>query len=1077
MKKNKYLTAPHLGNHMGNQRGNHLERHSGLRLKIPAGILASVLGAVMLTTAPSHADFIVDSLGSGHNLSETPAADVFGDSLDNLKADSLSDNDLNEANLDYSACGTSPLPSHILDYLETKLDKDAVDTSDWQDDIDAIANCSMDSASWKIGEVNAGADGHGLQDLTASMFDDAIGEGGYTNGVLAADSTKSFLDVADLFPGALSSTSPNSLKTLVAETVVGFDDQNQANDYLNHQDKANYQIAEFKDCYNSTSTISGGAGSCISNFADWNSFAEAADVAAEDFDAAKEKLTLATLNTADLDNIGINYAACGTSPLPSHTLDYLEDTLDSQATEAADWQSDIDAIADCDTDAASWKLAEVNSGSTGHTPQDITADILDTVIGNDGYTSNILAADNSKSIADVTGTFPNALASVTADNVETLISITVTGFETLNQADSYLSHTDRSNYDVTNFRDCYNSESTISGGAGNCAADQGDWDAFAAAEQAEEQNFNDAMTNLNAETLTAADLDNVGLDYSACGVSPLPTHTLDYLETKLDKNADSSSEWQTEIDGLTECSKDAASWKIAEVNSGSTGHTPQDLTADIFDKAVDETGYTNDLLAADSSKSLADVTGAFPNAVTTVTEGSIKSFIAEDIVGFDDVTKAEAYRDNTDKSNYDVESFQDCYDSTLSVVGGATDCSVAHDDWQAVENVTGVAEGTVNAAGVKQSLTGADITAVLSISDETINPAISTADSVHLDYLSDCVSGALDAVGQLIECDSDFTATGVSLFEVGQIVSGATGYSPTGLTTSLLQDTGALTSSSDAAVVSASVCGTSGANSCLAVLRASLDEASFSAEPTAAEVDSWIRDVISDDLRDQATAYTAVSPAATSSCDANVALAVPPACNSSGWGCSTTDSGVTLKDTDANNRYDEAVFANTSTGVGQTVSYDIKQTLDFYSEVFEKTHNYSITLNAVTDHDFQSKVSSQPSLLAMCGSCPTGYRVATRSEAVASGLAEPDFGWWTTDLPDPLKTSGVESRCRMPSAPTSNIAETFCPSGTCGVDMKKVLSSEECKTGDYLDGNKCYLIDQQLSNTSYYCVSNTPTCG
>ena len=661
MKKNKYLAAPH----SGNKRGNHRERHSGMRLIITTGVFAIVLGAVMPSGTPSHAGFIVDSLGGGHGLKKTPASDIFGNSLDNLKTDNLSDNDLNEASLDYSACGVSPLPSYILDYLETKLDKSVVDTSDWQNDIDAIANCEKDAASWKIGEVNAGVDGHSPQNLTADMFDEAIGEGGYTNGVLAADSTKSFLDVANLFPGALSGASPDSLKTLVAETVVGFDDKNQASDYLNHQDKASYQVADFKECHN----------------------------------------------------------------------------------------------------------------------------------------------------------------------------------------------------------------------------------------------------------------------------------------------------------------------------------------------------------------------------------------------------------------------------STVSVVGGAANCSVAHGDWQAVENVIGVANGALDAFGVQQSLTGADITAVLSISGETINPSINTADPVHLDYLTECVSGSLDAASQLIECDSEFTAAGVSLFEVGQIVSGASGYSPTGLTTALLQETGALASSSDAAVVSASVCGTSGTNSCLSVLRTSFGDASFSDEPTTAEVDNWVRDVIADDLRDQATAYTPVSPAATTSCDANITLTVPPACNASGWGCSTTDGDITLKDTDNNNRYDEAVFANSSTGVGQTVSYEIKQSLDFYSEVFEKTHNYSITLNAVTDHDFQPKVADQTSLIGMCGSCPSGYRVATRSEAVASGQAEPDFGWWTTDLPDPAKTSGVESRCRMPSAPTSNIEEIFCSSGTCGADMKKILSSEACKTGDYLDGSACYLMDNPPANASYYCVSNTPTCG
>ena len=178
------------------------------------GVTASVAVALLGAGSAAYAGFAVGSIGSAKGLKATPSTDVFGNSLDNLILGQLSTEDLDSAGIDYSACGSSPLPSHVLDYLETVLSQDAEDTSNWQSDIDGISDCDYDAAVWQVGEANDGD--AAVTVVTASLLDDIVGTDGYTNAILGANSSTDISDVQALFPSALATITASSVKTMVA---------------------------------------------------------------------------------------------------------------------------------------------------------------------------------------------------------------------------------------------------------------------------------------------------------------------------------------------------------------------------------------------------------------------------------------------------------------------------------------------------------------------------------------------------------------------------------------------------------------------------------------------------------------------------------------------------------------------------------------------------------------------------------------------------------------------------------------------------------------------------------------------
>ena len=336
------------------------------------GVAASVTVALLGAGSAAYAGFSVGSIGSAKGLKATPSTDVFGNSLDNLILGQLSTEDLDSAGIDYSACGSSPLPSHVLDYLETVLSQDAEDTSNWQSEIDAISDCDFDAAVWQVGEANDGD--AAVTVVTASLLDDIVGTDGYTNAILGANSSTDISDVQALFPSALATITASSVKTMVAETVVGFSSQAHANAYNSNSDKANFTRVNFEACYDSTDSQTGGAGSCTMTSSGWTSLQAVINIAS---DNSSSDLTAA--NVSDIlamDNTTSASASLDTSS--SLHLDYLTQCIDGSSNVVADLNSCANGFTVPKANA--YKVGQIIAGGDSDYPQsDLTSSLLQDV--------------------------------------------------------------------------------------------------------------------------------------------------------------------------------------------------------------------------------------------------------------------------------------------------------------------------------------------------------------------------------------------------------------------------------------------------------------------------------------------------------------------------------------------------------------------------------------------------------------------------------------------------------------------------------------------------------------------------
>ena len=336
------------------------------------GVTASVAVALLGAGSAAYAGFAVGSIGSAKGLKATPSTDVFGNSLDNLILGQLSTEDLDSAGIDYSACGSSPLPAHVLDYLETVLSQDAEDTSNWQSDIDGISDCDYDAAVWQVGEANDGD--AAVTVVTASLLDDIVGTDGYTNAILGANSSTDISDVQALFPSALASVTASSVKTMVAETVVGFASQGHANGFNANSDKANYTVTTYEACYDSSESGTGGSNTCTITSSAWTSLQAVINIAS---DNSSSDLTAA--NVSDILAMDNTTSASSTLDTSSSLhLDYLTECIDG----SSDIVTDLNTCASTFTvpKAKAFQVGQIIAGGDSDYPQsDLTSSLLQDV--------------------------------------------------------------------------------------------------------------------------------------------------------------------------------------------------------------------------------------------------------------------------------------------------------------------------------------------------------------------------------------------------------------------------------------------------------------------------------------------------------------------------------------------------------------------------------------------------------------------------------------------------------------------------------------------------------------------------
>ena len=730
------------------------------------------------------------------------------------------------------------------------------------------------------------------------------------------------------------------------------------------------------------------------------------------------------LTNSDLENLQIDTNEFGGYPLDSHELKYISDGLSSVTLEETQnsMQEAIDGLcSNCEYDSADWMYESVvdNASSDYYDETDeLTVAVLDELIGTDGYVNALLGANDDADLDEVqdSGLFTALNTSTEIKNIINDIS----GFldavddddthsnsdysDTQDLVDDFLDNDDYGNFALADYVECYNNtEAERSGGADTCTRTASDWEEassiltlFAEAKD----DVDDNVTLTKPQLVALEDID----------LSPLPANPetwqmayVNSLLTSYTADSNTMAEWETQI--ATFETDEAAIWKIGKINDNTSGHPASDLTIAMLDDAMDEDGLTASLLAIDSSKSITDISSEFPDALTTVTAASIQALIGVDVIGFDDADTVQAFLDNDNTSGFTVAAFQDCYDSSNSSSGGADSCDVSSSEWDAIDLASAIADGSDNS-----TLSASDITALLDLNDATLNSLIDTTDSVHLDYLTDCLDGASDAIAEFATCNTGFTAAKVSLFEVGMIIDGESGYPSSAITVSLLQGAGALDNTTNSSIVNGNYCGDNASSSCLSVVQNGIDNASWTGTPTASEIDEWIKTVVTADLKAQANGFTPTAVSGTA-CTDTINVNVPGACNHPSWTCTSSTSEITLTDNDSNGHVETGTYTDDSADPDAgTLNYTIRRTLTFYGgSSYYKDHSYSINLTAALNSEYSwvSKTVGND-ILNLCKACPTGYRLATKSEAQAAGYS-PQSGWYTDTAP--TGSSGWKEHC------------------------------------------------------------------
>ena len=487
--------------------------------------------------------------------------------------------------------------------------------------------------------------------------------------------------------------------------------------------------------------------------------------------------------------------------------------------------------------------------------------------------------------------------------------------------------------------------------------------------------FGNSLDNLINGVLSTEDLTKAGLSFAACGTNPLPSHILDYLETILDSSAADTSDWQNDIDGISDCDQDAAVWKIGKINDNTTGHPASDLNAAMLDDAIESSGYTNSLLGADSSVTISDVKALFPSALSTVSTSSIKTLIAETVVGFDDQTQSNAFFANSDKANYTLTTFKACYSSTDSNTGGANACTTTSANWTSLETAISLADNASSSA-----LTSSNVSTILAMDNSTsAASSLDTSSSLHLDYLGQCISGSSNVVADLNTCANGFNVPKAKAYKVGKIIAGGdSDYPSSDLTTTLLQEVGVDNSSK--AVIDGNYCGTSANSSCWTVLKASLNSSDLSASSSVSDVTSKVNSLMRGIMVNVADNSSIPAPSSTPAAGCSTSFNFPIAgiCGHSQWTCSLV-SGPTGWALSGNN-----LVMPSSYSTSGTATATIRASLNIYTPAYTKNYTRSYSINAAVSgatNGLKTYSTNSQNRQAAYNACVAlGGRLATKSE-------------------------------------------------------------------------------------------------
>ena len=950
---------------------------------------------------------------------------------------------------------TTPIQEWHADYISSQLGTgDTVSLTDWQNTINGIDEGV--AARWKIEQVANGVAGHPANDVTNHLLaraTDGTFDAATALGAGASKTAAGFGGSTNI-SGLTSTSTPAQIQSAVL-AYIGFTDP-MYTAWNANSDRANFSLADFTACFNNNEVArSGGAGTCNITSAQWASNSSQLTYFAE----AKTLLGTAgtVLTDAQLSNIGLNLPS-SPSPLPLYARTYLSAQLSTRdnATNTSEWQEVLDYYND--QTASRWFIGAAASAtgssksiSVGMPPSgtaqtvtiaDIATTSLDSAVLTAAGMGSSAISDSGTTIASLQNNIRSSglTSTSTGTNIDDWIVSTAGFGSTVTYADLQTAITNgwtsanynlasnqsgwtNSSADASAYSLCLSSSDSFTGGANTCSITASAWNTTTTG-------FSSAKSQLSTagSVLTEAQLDAIGLNLPS-SPSPLPSYSLTYLSAQLSlRNAATNiSEWQEVIDYYND--QTAARWYVGNAaastgsnRASSVGMPPNGLASVVTVADIPTTSLTTAILTAagmgantmsQTGATLSDLQGGIRSSglTSTSTGTNIDDWVVSTAGFGSTVTYADlqtAITNGWTSANYNLASnqsgwtnasadsnaFTSCQSSTNSSTGGSGTCTMSKSNWSTIQ----VAENVMGGG----SLTASDVSSILSLGSVTASADLNTSNAVHLDYLESCVTNSANAVSQIQTCAQNATTAGLSRFEVGGIADGT--YGTNSLTATLLTSAGAMSGSNNQTMLNGNYCGNSGNASCINVLRSAITTSSLSGSSSSSNIDTWIKSTLRTGHEAWATSTTASNPAAQNACSSsNFVVPGPGLCDHPAFVCSIQNSTIVSLDDGNGNGWNERVTVTppaTQTSAS-TETYTIRAALSHYPS-WTTDYNYTFTLNASTSGTQAAgsswhTISSAWNVLEACEQCPSGYRLATKTEAQAAGYS-PDGGWWTSSV-------------------------------------------------------------------------------
>ena len=412
----------------------------------------------------------------------------------------------------------------------------------------------------------------------------------------------------------------------------------------------------------------------------------------ENFQITVDDLSADTVTESQLRSLNLDLSAFN-DPFLDYELAYIKSLLSTDAASVDDWQSDIGSNGT--QDAAQWKLGRIHDETDNES--ELTFAMIDAAIGG-SYASSTIASVRSATLDDIQ-TFWST-ASITTTSVTSLKSFMATSvligsgaFSSYQAADSYLSHSDQSNYTLSTFNACYDHTDTITGGSNSCSISKANWTVVDTLFTSVNDNASTNVTKANLDSLFGIDNSSYSIDLT---YSPNLQYTQDCI---ISLTSESSSSIKSCVTSATQ--KVAAKWKVYQISRGhdNTTHPLTDLDVQLYDRATSDNGtaFLQNLFDARPSYSISNmrsqIRAYFPaKSITDTSSDTVFKQFPVAKVGFkDQMTSYNAWLGNSgfsvsavDNSSEDiVRVWEACRRSLDTTSGGSATCTPTYAEWAA----------------------------------------------------------------------------------------------------------------------------------------------------------------------------------------------------------------------------------------------------------------------------------------------------------------------------------------------------------------------------------------------------------